>query len=106
VIAFGKDLSTARIIEGKRGMSSASTAVSFQNDILPLFRPQDIACMAGMGVMLDDYSYMSQPDNAQAVYDHLTGTAQPQMPLGGPYWTADQIALFNRWMTESPPYQP
>ena len=81
-------------------------SVSFKTDILPLFQPQDIACMSGMGVMLDDYTYMSQPANAKAVYDHLTGTVQPQMPLGGPYWSTAQIALFKTWMTEVPPYQP
>ncbi len=87
-------------------MTNAAAPVSFQNDILPLFRPQDISCMAGMGVMLSDYNYMSQSDNAKAVYDHLTGIAQPRMPLGGPYWSAEQLALYNSWMTENPPYQP
>ena len=87
-------------------MAPPANTVSFGNDILPLFNPGDIACMAGMGVKLDDYTYMSQPANAQSVYDHLTGTAQPQMPLGGPYWSADQLGLFQRWMTEDPPYQP
>ena len=87
-------------------MSSGPRAVSFQNDILPLFRQQDIDCMAPMGVLLNDYTYMSNPANAQAVYNYLTGTAQPRMPLGGPYWTAQQLALFNQWMTEVPPYQP
>jgi hypothetical protein len=87
-------------------MSSAGGSVSFKADILPLFRPQDITCMKSKGVELDSYDYMSQPDNAQDVYDHLTGTAPPRMPLGGPYWSADQLNLFQRWMTESPPYQP
>lgn len=87
-------------------MSSTTSPVSFKNDILPLFTPQDISCMAGMGVLLNDYKYMSQPDNAKAVYDHLTGASQPQMPLGGPYWSAEQLTLFNTWMTEDPPYQP
>jgi hypothetical protein len=85
---------------------NAATPVSFKNDILPLFRPEDIACMSGFGVILDDYTYMSQADNAKAVYDHLTGTTQPQMPLGGPYWNAEQLARFKTWMTEKPPYQP
>lgn len=86
-------------------MGTAPASVSFQNDILPLFRQQDIDCMSGFGVLLNDYTYMSQPANAQNVYDHLTGTATPRMPMGGPYWTADQLALFNTWMTETPPYQ-
>jgi hypothetical protein len=81
-------------------------AVSFATDIAPLFTPGDINCMASQGVLLDNYSWMSQPDNAQNVYDHLTGASQPQMPLGGPYWPQSQLDLFNSWMTESPPYQP
>jgi hypothetical protein len=31
----------------------------------------------------------------------LTGAVQPRMPLGGPYWSADQIALFQTRMTET-----
>jgi len=87
-------------------MGKAAAPVSFQRDILPLFRQEDIDCMAGYGVPLNDYSFMSQPANAQNVYDHLTGAAQPQMPMGGPYWSPAQLSLFNTWMTEMPPYQP
>ena len=74
-------------------------AVSFANDILPLFRPQDIQHMQPMGVKLDDYAYMSTPANAQQVYDYLMGTSSPRMPLGGPYWTQAQLQMFNTWMT-------
>jgi hypothetical protein len=81
-------------------------AVSFAKDIAPLFTQRDINCMSPMGVLLNDYSWMSQPDNAQNVYDHLTGETQPQMPLGGAPWSQQQLGLFNSWMTESPPYQP
>jgi hypothetical protein len=28
----------------------------------------------------------------------------PAMPPGGPYWTADQLALFAQWQSEG--YQP
>jgi hypothetical protein len=62
--------------------------------------------MSSKGVELNNYDYMSQPDNAQEVYDHLTGATPPRMPLGGPFWSAQQIDLFHRWMTETPPYQP
>jgi hypothetical protein len=87
--------------------SYSSGGVSFQANILPLFRPQDIACMKNMGVLLNDYAYMSQPENAQNVYDHLKENgATPRMPLGGPYWTPEHLGLFQTWMTETPPYQP
>lgn len=93
-------------------------AVSFQNDILPLFTQTDIQHMKGMGVLLDDYAYMSNPAggtvvtcgpftdhcNASAVLAALNGTCQPQMPMGGPYWSAAQIQLFQQWMTDG--YQP
>jgi len=85
--------------------ATATSPVSYKTDILPLFRAKDIACMTPRGILLNDYAYMSQPANAQNVLDHLTGDSQPQMPLGGPFWTADQISLFKTWMTETPPFQ-
>jgi hypothetical protein len=83
--------------------------VSFAQEIAPLFRPIDIACMRKYGVRLDDYLYMGDPTgdgtysdyaNGRYVYAHLTGVAQPQMPMGGPYWSSDQLQLFEQWMTE------
>ena len=40
--------------------------VSFAADIKPLFRDIDISHMKSFGVELDDYTYMSNPDNAKA----------------------------------------
>ena len=77
--------------------------VSFQRDVLPLFREIDVQHMAGFGVMLNDYAYMSNPANAQAVLDTLTG-APPLMPPGGPYWSDDQVKLFSKWMSDG--YKP
>jgi hypothetical protein len=42
--------------------------VSFKTDVLPLFTSDDIGYMSPLGVSLTDYSYMSQPANAQSVY--------------------------------------
>lgn len=84
-------------------------SVCFAADIEPLFRPHDIACMQGMGVLLNDYGYMSDaagddtfPDHANArhVYARLTGAEHPRMPMGGPFWSDAQLALFNQWMTD------
>jgi hypothetical protein len=70
--------------------------------------------MSGFGVLLNNYGYMSDlagdgtyPDhaNANAVYDRLTGTTPPRMPMGGPYWTSAQLQLFKDWMTVAPTYQ-
>jgi len=89
----------------------ASTAppVSFAAAILPLFTDRDVACMNRFGVLLSDYSFMSDPTgndtypdyaNARNVHAHLTGDAQPQMPLGEPPWSPDQIQLFAQWTTD------
>ena len=84
--------------------------VSFANDIKPLFRAVDIAHMNVHGVKLDDYHYMSDPannyGNAQSVQDSVSprGANPPGMPPGGPYWTADRLALFAKWRSDG--YQP
>lgn len=94
---------------------STSSSVSFAANIVPLFRSSDIQHMKPMGVLLDNYGYMSDPAgdgsypdhaNANQVYSYLAGTSQPRMPMGGPYWTAAQLQIFNDWMTVAPTYQP
>ena len=80
--------------------------VSFERDIRPLFRAVDISHMARHEIKLDDYTFMSDPYNADKVLDALSpheGDA-PSMPPGGPYWTPDQLALFAQWQNEG--YQP
>jgi len=77
--------------------------VSFETDILPLFRPMDIQCMRGKDVFLADYAYMSAKDsggfsNANNVLSFLTGDSGPRMPFGGPYWSDESIALFKSWI--------
>ncbi len=78
-------------------------SVSFERDIRPLFRPVDIKHMSAMDVALDDYAYMSDAQNAQAVLEYLNGTKQPQMPPGGPFWNEEQLNLFARWMEQGRP---
>ena len=80
--------------------------VSFARDIIPLFRPVDIEHMKVHGVELDDYTFMSDPDNANRVLETLSprDDGPPSMPPGGPYWTADQIALFAQWQNDG--YRP
>lgn len=79
-------------------------SVSFAKQILPLFTPTDISHMAGFGVMLAEYSYMSQPANAQDVLDHLNGSASIMPPPPAQPWSAANIALFQSWMAGG--YQP
>jgi DoxX-like protein len=80
--------------------------VSFSTDIKPLFSAIDISHMKRFGVELDSYAYMSNPDNANKVLATLSphDGEPPSMPPGGPYWTADQLALFAQW--QSGGYQP
>jgi hypothetical protein len=80
-------------------MQDSGSQVSFERDIRPLFRSLDIEHMEPMDVVLDDYGYMSDPTNAQRVYDYLVGDQQPQMPIGGPYWNEEQLELFSKWMS-------
>jgi len=93
--------------------NKAVPAVSFESDILPLFRPMDIQCMRGLSetaqkkpraVFLADYGYMSAKDaagnftHAQAVLARLKDTGASRMPLGGPYWSDESIDLFQSWI--------
>jgi hypothetical protein len=90
--------------------------VSFASDILPLFRAVDIRHMAQHDVLLDDYGYMSDPGgdatfpdhaNARNVFANVSPTPNPpnppdppEMPPGGPYWTDEQLQLYNQWMSD------
>lgn len=82
----------------------ANDAVSFERDIKPLFRQVDIDHMSGFDVLLDDYDYMSNAQNAHAVLQFLKGARQPQMPPGGPFWSDEQLGLLSRWIEGG--YQP
>jgi hypothetical protein len=76
--------------------------VSFATEIKSLFRAIDISHMKRFSVELDNYTYMSNPDNANAVLATLSpqdGEA-PSMPPGGPYWPASQLALFAQWQKD------
>ena len=80
-------------------------AISFAQNIRPLFRQIDIDHMKGYSVLLDDYVYMSDPTgnyaNAQSVQDSLTSKS---MPPGGPYWSDQQLSLYKQWRSDG--YQP
>lgn len=97
--------------------------ISFARDITGMFTVRDKTCMAGLGVLLDDYGYMSDAQgddkypayaNANHVYARLTGDERPQMPLGGgKKWNAPDnpegqknLETFRAWMTIEPAYQP
>jgi|HubBroStandDraft_2_1064218.scaffolds.fasta_scaffold237728_2 hypothetical protein len=87
--------------------NKAVPAVSFERDILPLFRPMDIQCMKGLkgnAVFLADYAFMSVEEpkgtfvNALNVLSRLKPGDSPRMPYGGPYWSEQSIDLFQSWI--------
>ena len=82
-------------------------AVSFAQDIVPLFSARDMTCMSRRGVEPSGTPYMSHaagdgtyPDHANArdVFAHLTGDAPPRIPLGAPAWIDAQLDTFKQWM--------
>jgi hypothetical protein len=86
----------------------ATASSSFATDIEPLFTPAQKRCMAAQGVELGHFDYMGDGSgdeayvdhaNARHVYARLKGTDEGrQMPLGGPFWTPEQLAIFQDWM--------
>jgi hypothetical protein len=62
--------------------------------------------MSQQGVNLDQYTYMKQPANAQAVYDQVSSGSMPIDDNGNPVrtWSQDQVQLFKSWMDGG--YQP
>jgi hypothetical protein len=80
--------------------------VSFAADIKPLFRAVDVSHMKRFNVELDNYTFMSNPNNATQVFAAISphDGEPPTMPPGGPYWTESQLTLFAQWQKDG--YQP
>ena len=71
----------------KQSKHKKAPKVSFARDIRPLFRAVDVSHMKSHGIKLDDYTFMSDPDNADKVLETLSphdGDDPPAMPPGGP----------------------
>jgi hypothetical protein len=83
---------------------TTSATVGFQANILPMFTEMDISHMGRGGVSLNSYPYMSNPDNAQKVYDQVSSGAMPPGDSGEDPWSPAQVALFQQWMQGG--YQP
>ncbi|HVP54515.1 MAG TPA: hypothetical protein VMU45_05910 [Candidatus Eisenbacteria bacterium] len=88
----------------KKIAAKKTVPVSFATKIKPLFTATDVAHMKPMGVLLNKYSYMSNPSgghaHAEAVKSKL---ASGQMPPGAP-WPASKVNLFKKWMSDG--YKP
>jgi hypothetical protein len=64
----------------------------------------DIDHMGRVGLSLDDYSAMSQPAIATAVYEQVSSGGMPPSDSGEEPWSQDQVQLFKAWMDGG--YQP
>lgn len=82
--------------------------ISFQAHILPLFTEVDIDHMGRLKVRLDDYTYMSDPENdhahARRVYETVSTGVMPPAGSGEERWSPEKVELFSRWMAGG--YQP
>ena len=78
-------------------------AVSFAQDIRPLFTEMDVAHMKRAGVLLDDFDYMRDPDHAQKVLGTVSTGAMPPSSSGEPSWSADNVQLFRDWIAAGYP---
>ena len=72
--------------------------VSFSRDIKPLFTATDIAHMRELGVLLDDFPYMSDPAHAQGVLDQVSSGSMPPPDSGEPPWPPDRVQLIRDWI--------
>jgi 3-phenylpropionate/trans-cinnamate dioxygenase ferredoxin reductase subunit len=77
------------------GKEDQVAALSFAEDIAPLFRKKDVGEMKGIGGFdLSDYEDVRE--RAQSIYARLSGGS---MPCDGP-WPDEQVAKFKRWMDQ------
>jgi hypothetical protein len=71
-------------------------AVSYERDIRPLFREEDISSMS---MAFDLASYDDVRANADGILERLSDGS---MPCDGP-WPEEQVDLFRRWVDAGSP---
>jgi hypothetical protein len=71
-------------------VSAADEPVSFEQDIMPLFRPTDLESMAWA---FDLSSYDEVKDHAAAILERLR---EGSMPCDAE-WPEEQVELFQQW---------
>lgn len=70
-------------------------ALSFDEDIRPLFRDKDVKVMLKIS-NLDLASYETVKEKAEGIYERL---ADGSMPCDGE-WSQEQLQTFKTWMDE------
>jgi hypothetical protein len=71
----------------------ANAELSFERDIRPLFRPDDVEAMS---FAFDLPPYDDVRDDAEEIYERLT---EGSMPCDGA-WPAQDVQRFRRWIDE------
>ena len=79
-------------------------AVSFAQDVRPLFTDMDVAHMKRFGVSLDDFDYMRDPAHAQHILTRVNSGSMPPRRSGEPPWPAESVQLLRDWIAAG--YQP
>jgi hypothetical protein len=82
-------------------LEAPGATTSFVRDILPLFRPKDVAHMRRFRVVLDRHAEVKA--KAELILQRLEQEGRQMPPRPDPRWTAGQIELFARWMAEGFP---
>jgi len=78
---------------------------SFATDILPLFKPTDIGCMAPRGVLLGSADWMCDPAGADGYPDHgnarrvFSALSRGVMPPNRK-WPQESLEKFDQWINE------
>jgi hypothetical protein len=73
-------------------------AVSFAQDIRPLFTEMDIAHMRNLGVLPDNFDQLRNPSHAQNVLNNVSTGAMTASRNGAPSWSSESVQLFRDWI--------
>lgn len=79
--------------DGNHGVRAP--AVTFYDNIMPMFGDSNIACMKSQNLDLGNYEQVKM--YRTKIYDVLESGF---MPLGGPRWTPDQLKTFRDWVSQ------
>ncbi|MDQ3886020.1 MAG: hypothetical protein M3308_03145, partial [Actinomycetota bacterium] len=82
-------------------LDTGAMGTSFARDILPLFRPKDIAHMSGLGLDLSEYDAVRA--KARTIAQRIAAGGRPMPPPPDQHWTKIQIELFEQWVAEGFP---
>lgn len=77
--------------------------VTYTDDILPMFRPQDVTCMTPQGVKIGDVTWMCDPAGNHGFPDHgnarrvFAALHRGFMPPDG-QWSQQWLDTYQSWM--------